>query len=79
MTLSIPGCSAQLSKPRVFIEKLTSVLDALEVATVIHESQCPRFVDLVPEKISSSNVFPTEMAALSWILRQPECRVSEVK
>jgi hypothetical protein len=66
-------------EPRVFIEKLTHVFDTLEVTTIIYEAQCPSLVDLVPEKLSSRNMFPTEMAALSWILRQPECRVTEVE
>ena len=82
MTFSIPGYSEKLStslEPRVFIAKLTRVFDSLQVAIIIHESQCPRFVDLIPEKIESSNVFPAEMAALSWILRQPKCRVTEIE
>ena len=80
--LSILGSCDQLSsslEPREFIKKLTRVFDTLRVSTIIHESQCPDLVDLVPEKIKSTNVFPTEMAALSWILRQQECGVTEVE
>ena len=62
----------------MFIEKLTHVFDTLEVTTIIYEAQCPSLVDLVPEELSSSNMFPTEMAALSWILHQQQCRVAKV-
>ena len=65
--------------PRTFIKKLARVFDPLQLTTAIHESQCPELTDLVPREIESNNVFPTEMMALSWTLRQPLCRVTSLK
>ena len=58
---------------RTFIEKLAVVFDPLQLTTIIHESQRPDLVDLVPEEIESSKVSPTEMMSLHWVLMQPKC------
>ena len=64
---------------RTFIEKLARVFDVLQLTTAIHESQCPELTDLIPTEIESRKVFPTEMMALSWAMRQSECRVTSLK
>ena len=79
MTFSIPGCTVELS-PRAFIEKLGDMYEEpLQLATLLHESQTPSFIDLLPKEIESEKVFPTEIMALSWILRQPECCVTTLE
>ena len=65
--------------PRTFIEKLAPVFDPLQLLTTIYETQRPDLADLVPRKIKSNNVFPTEMMALSWGLQQQECPVISLK
>ena len=64
---------------RTFVEKLARVFDVLQLTTTIHESQCPELTDLLPTEIKSNNVFPTEMMALSWAMRQSGCRVTSLK
>ena len=64
---------------RTFIKKLARVFDPLQLTTAIHESQCPELTDLLPTEIKSNNVFPTEMMALSWAMRQSGCRVTSLK
>ena len=64
---------------RTFFEKLARVFDLLQLITAIHESQCPELTDLLPTEIKSNNVFPTEMMALSWAMRQSECRVTSLE
>ena len=64
---------------RTFIKKLARVFDPLQLTTAIHESQCPELTDLIPTKIASNHVFPTEMMALTWAMRQSECRVTSLK
>ena len=65
--------------PRTFIEKLARVFEPLQLLTTIYETQRPDLADLVPREIESSNVFPTEMMALSWVLEQQECPVISLK
>ncbi|KAK2166009.1 hypothetical protein NP493_1340g01060 [Ridgeia piscesae] len=72
-----PGSTVELS-PRTFIQKLHAVYEPLQLATVLHESQTPCLLDLLPEEIESDKVFPTEVMALSWILKQPECCVTTI-
>ncbi|KAI0235673.1 hypothetical protein LSAT2_013810 [Lamellibrachia satsuma] len=64
--------------PRTFIKKLAHVFQHLQLITAIHESQCPELTDLVPREIKSNKVFPTEMMALSWALRQRMCRITSL-
>ena len=64
---------------RTFIKKLARVFDPLQLTTAIHESQCPELTDLLPTEIESNSVFPTEMMALSWAMRQSGCRVTSLK
>ena len=65
--------------PRTFIEELALLFDPLQLVTAIHESQCPDMTDVVPKEIKSDNVFPTEIMALSWVLRQHVCPVISLK
>ena len=65
--------------PRTFMQKLGRVYEPLQLATFLHESQNPSLLDLLPEEIDSSEVFPTEVMALSWILEQPECCVTKLR
>ena len=78
MTLSIPGCSVELS-PRTFMQKLGGVYEPLQLTTLLHESQDPSLLDLLPEKIEIKKVFPTEVMALSWVLQQPKCCVTTLQ
>ncbi|KAI0240479.1 hypothetical protein LSAT2_008778 [Lamellibrachia satsuma] len=64
--------------PRAFLEKLAVVFDPLQLFTVIYESQRPHLVDLVPEVVEFSNVFPSEMMSICWVLKQQECRIFKV-
>ena len=66
-------------KPRTFIKKLAGVLDTWKLATYIYESQCSQFVDLIPEEITLSSLFPTEMLSLCWIMKQPQCGVIKLE
>ena len=65
--------------PRTFIEKLAGVFDTRKLATYIYESQRSQLVDLVPEEITLSEVFPTEVLSLSWIMKQQQCSVTKLE
>jgi len=73
------GLTENKVDPRTFMKKLAVVFDVMQLTTAVHETQRPSLVDLVPENITSENVFPTEMAALSWVLRQEECRITSLE
>ncbi|KAI0210363.1 hypothetical protein LSAT2_004897 [Lamellibrachia satsuma] len=62
-------------KPRTFIEKLVCVFDTRKLTTYIYESQLSELIDLVPEEIEVSEVFPTEMLSICWIVKQQQCGV----
>ena len=62
-------------EPRTFIEKLAGVFDTHKLMTYIYESQCSQLVDLIPEEIELSEVFPTEMLSLCWSMKQQQCGV----
>ena len=62
-----------------FLKKLAVVFDPLQLFTVIYESQCPHLVKLVPAVVDFSNVFPSEMMSICWVLKQQECRIFKVK
>ena len=66
-------------EPRTFIEKLAGVLDTWKLATYIYESQRSQLVDLIPEEITLSSLFPTEMLSLCWIMKQPQCGVIKLE
>ena len=64
--------------PRELVSKLAVVLrdDPLKVVTILHESQNPDLVDFVAVEVKCKKVFPTEMRALSWVLKQAKCPVT---
>ena len=68
-------------EPRDLVVKLAEVLkdDPLKVVTILHETQDPELVDIVSCEIKPTQVFPTEMRALSWVLRQAKCPVANLK
>ncbi|KAI0213493.1 hypothetical protein LSAT2_001470 [Lamellibrachia satsuma] len=66
-------------EPRTFIKKLAGVLDTWKLATYIYESQHSQLVDLIPEEITLSSLFPTEMLSLCWIMKQPQCGVIKLE
>ena len=66
-------------EPRTFIKKLAGVLDMWKLATYIYESQHSQLVDLIPEEITLSSLFPTEMLSLCWIMKQPQCGVIKLE
>lgn len=61
-----------------FIKKLATLFATLRLTTVIHETQCPNLVGLLPEEIELTNVFPTEMMSLCWVVKQRDCRVTSL-
>ena len=67
--------------PRELVSKLAVVLadDPLKVVTILHESQDPNLVDVIAAEVSSKKVFPTEIRALSWVLKQAQCPVTTLK
>ena len=67
--------------PRVLVSKLAVVLadDPLKVVTILHESQNPGLVDIIAAEVKSKEVFPTEMRALSWVLKQAKCLVTTLR
>ena len=67
--------------PRELVSKLALVLarDPLKVITILQESQDPNLVDIIAAEVSSSQVFPTEIRALSWLLKQARCRVTTLR
>ena len=67
--------------PRELVNKLAEVLacDPLKVVTILHESQDPSLVDVVAAEVNSRQVFPTEMRALSWVLKQAKCPVTTLE
>ena len=69
-----PGVDTAL-ECRTYIEKLTTKTDALKLITLVYESQQPSLVDIVPTTIHSAKVCSTEMMSLSWVLKQPACRI----
>ena len=61
---------------RDLVKKLAQVLrtDRLKIVALLHETQDLDLVDIVSSEISPSlEEFPTEMRALSWVLRQAKC------
>ena len=70
-----PGVDTALDC-RTYIEKLTTKTDALKLVTLVYESQLPSLVDIVPTTIRSAKVWSTEMMSLSWVLKQPACRIT---
>ena len=69
-------------RPRDLIKKVAQVLkhDPLKVVTILHETQDPNLVDVLScgIEIKSKKVFTTEMHALSWVLRQCKCPVTNL-
>ena len=63
------------------VKKLADMLkhDPRKVLTILFEMQDPDFVDTITSKIKSDQMFPTEMRALSWVLRQAKCPVTDVE
>ena len=67
--------------PRKLVSKLAEVLadDPLKVVTILHESQDPGLVDVVAAEVKCKKVFPTEIRALSWLLKQAKCPVTTLR
>ncbi|KAI0219788.1 NACHT, LRR and PYD domains-containing protein 1b allele 2 [Lamellibrachia satsuma] len=67
--------------PRELVTKLAAVLahDPLKAVTILHESQDPNLVDVIAAEVKSKEVFPTEMRALTWLLKQAKCPVTTLK
>ena len=63
------------------VKKLADMLkrDPWKVLTILFEMQHPDFVDTITSKIKSNQMFPTEMRALSWVLGQAKCPVTDLK
>ena len=63
------------------VEKLADVLkdDPLKLLNILFEMQDPDFVDTITSEVKSSEVFPTEMRALSWVLKQAKCPVTNLE
>ncbi|KAK2160549.1 hypothetical protein NP493_1639g00014 [Ridgeia piscesae] len=53
--------------------------DPLKLVTLIYETQSKDLMDHVPEEIESSEIYPMEMLALSWVLEQRRCRVTTLR
>ena len=66
---------------KYLVKKLADVLkdDPLKVLNILFEIQDADLVDIVTSEIKSSQVFPTEMRALSWVLRQAKCPVTNLE
>ena len=66
---------------RKLVKKLAQVLkdDQLKVIAILYETQDPYLVDIVSCECKFGKVFPTEMRALSWVLRQAECPVTNLE
>ena len=67
--------------PRELVTKLAKVLahDPLKVVTILHESQDPGLADIIAAEVKSKEVFPTEIRALSWLLKQAKCLVTTLR
>ncbi|KAI0229057.1 hypothetical protein LSAT2_020513 [Lamellibrachia satsuma] len=52
--------------------------ESLKVLTSLFEMQDPDRVDTITSEIKSKQVLPTEMRALSWVLRQAKCPVTNL-
>ena len=63
------------------VKKLADVLkdDPMKLLNIIFEMQDPDFVDTIASEVTSMQVFPTEMRALSWVLRQAKCPVTKLE
>ena len=63
------------------VKKLADVLkdDPWKVLTILFEIQDADLVDIVTSEIKSRHVFPTEMRALSWVLRLDKCPVTNLQ
>ncbi|KAI0220836.1 NACHT, LRR and PYD domains-containing protein 1 [Lamellibrachia satsuma] len=63
-----------------FVKKLAYMLkdDPLKVLNILFEIQDPDLVDTVTSKIKCHRVLPAEMHALSWVLRQNKCPVTNL-
>ena len=66
---------------RELVEKLAKVLvdDPLKVITILYETQDPDVVAIVSSKCKFKKLFPTEMKAFSWVLRQAMCPVTNLE
>ena len=66
---------------RELVKKLAQVLkdDPLRVITILYETQDADMVYIVSRKCKFNKVFPTEMRALSWVLRQAKCPVTNLE
>ncbi|KAI0223604.1 hypothetical protein LSAT2_025235 [Lamellibrachia satsuma] len=65
---------------RELVKKVAQVLkdDPLKVITILHETQDPELVVIVSSECKFHQVFPAEMRALSWVLRQAKCPVTNI-
>ena len=63
------------------VKKVAQVLkdDPLKVITILHETQDPDIVAIVSRDCKFEEVFPTEMRALSWVLRQTMCPITNLE
>ena len=66
---------------RELVKKLAQVLedDPLKVITILYETQDPDVVATVSSECKFEKLFPTEMKALSWVLRQAMCPVTNLE
>ena len=66
---------------RELVKKLAQVLenDPLKVITILYETQDPDVVATVSSECKFNKLFPTEMKALSWVLRQAMCPVTNLE
>ena len=66
---------------RELVKKLAQVLedDPLKVITILHETQDPDVVAIVSSECKFQKLFPTEMKALSWVLRQAMCPITNIE
>ena len=67
---------------QTLLKKLSQILkdDVLKFINLLHETQDGALVSLVPHEITlqCKTIYPTEMGALSWVLQQEACTVTEV-
>ena len=72
---------ASLDFCKELITKIKGMLegDPLKLVTLIYETQSEDLMDHVPEEIGSLKIYPMEMLALSWALKQRRCRITTLR
>ena len=78
MTHFVSADNQQL-KSRNFIEQLKHKTEPLQLITLVHEAQREDLVEIVPAEIESSQLHPTKVMALAWLLKQQTCPITSLK